>query len=121
MGTLKHDYIGYETPDGYYTAGGWKDNRPNVGGLISNQSFSSKKWLDDAGETLRRLVRRLEDGPFGDRILAYHIAYGTSGETCLWGRFGANGVKFGDYGITNRKAGASRRGCTNYNKSVCCA
>ncbi len=104
VGTAKHDYLGYETPDGYYTAGGWKDNRPNVGGLISNQSFSSKKWLSDAGETLRRLIRHLEDGPFGDRILAYHIAYGVSGETCFWGRFGRNGVKFGDYGIANRKA-----------------
>jgi hypothetical protein len=103
VNTAKHDILGYESPVGYYTAGVWQDDRPNVGGLISNQSFSSKKWLADAGETLRRLIRRLEDGPFGKRILAYHIAYGVSGETCLWGRFD-DPPKFGDYGINNRKA-----------------
>ena len=103
VNTDKHDILGYESPIGYYTAGAWDDDRSNVGGLISNQSFSSKKWLADAGETLRRLIKHLEDGPYGKRILAYHIAYGVSGETCLWGRFG-NPVKFGDYGINNRKA-----------------
>ncbi len=101
VGTEKHDFIGYESETGYYTAGGWKDDRPNVGGLISNQSFSSKKWLHDAGETLRRLIQHLEQGPYGKQILAYHIAYGASGETCLWGRCSN---KFGDYGIANRKA-----------------
>ncbi|MDD2479063.1 MAG: hypothetical protein PHS31_04150 [Victivallaceae bacterium] len=103
VNTEKHDILGYESPIGYYTAGAWNDDRPNVGGLISNQSFSSKKWLADASETLRRFIRHLEDGPYGNRILAYHIAYGVSGETCLWGRFG-NPSKFGDYGISNRKA-----------------
>jgi hypothetical protein len=101
VGTEKHDFIGYESKTGYYTAGGWKDDRPNVGGLISNQSFSSQKWLHDAGETLRRLIHHLEHGPYGKQILAYHIAYGASGETCLWGRCSN---KFGDYGIANRKA-----------------
>jgi hypothetical protein len=103
-GTDKHDFLGYDSPKGYYTAGGWEDGRPNVGGVISNQSFSSKKWLADAGETLRRLVSRLENGPFGERIAAYHIAYGTSGETCLWGRFGKPAGVMGDYGINNRRA-----------------
>jgi hypothetical protein len=103
VNTDKHDILGYESPIGYYTAGAWKDNRPNIGGQISNQSFSSRKWLEDAGETLRRLIKRLENGPYGKRILAYHIAYGVSGETCPWGRFGRL-PKFGDYGINNRKA-----------------
>ncbi len=101
VGTDKHDFLGYESKTGYYTAGGWKDDRPNLGGVISNQSFSSKKWLHDAGETLLRLIHHLENGPYGKQIPAYHIAYGTSGETCLWGRISR---KFGDYGITNRKA-----------------
>jgi hypothetical protein len=101
VGTEKHDFLGYESKIGYYTAGSWKDDRPNLGGVISNQSFSSKKWLHDAGETLRRLIQHLEQGPYRKQILAYHIAYGTSGETCLWGRISN---KFGDYGIANRKA-----------------
>ncbi len=100
VGTLKHDYLGYESEVGYYNANGWQDPRPNVGGLISNQSFSSKKWLEDAGEALRRLVLHLEDSEYGERILAYHVAFGVSGETIVWGRHSG---KFGDYGISNQK------------------
>ena len=102
VGTPKHDLLGYQSPRGYYTAGGWQDDRPNVGGVIGNQSFSSQKWLRDAGEALRRLIRRIEDGPYGNRVPAYHIAYGASGESCLWGR--CNVHDNADYGITNRKA-----------------
>ncbi len=102
VGTEKHDILGYDSPTGYYTAGGWQDDRPNVGGLISNQSFSSLKWHEDAGEMLRRLIAHLEHGPYGERIAGYHIAYGVSGETCLWGRFGKNTM--GDYGISHRLA-----------------
>ncbi|OGV51112.1 MAG: hypothetical protein A2017_05310 [Lentisphaerae bacterium GWF2_44_16] len=101
VGTLKHDLLGYDSEKGYYTAGGWQDDRPNVGGLISNQSFSSKKWLKDAGEVLIKIIEHLENGPYSDRILAYHIGYGACAETCLWGRVGG---KFGDYGIAHRKA-----------------
>ncbi len=101
VGTEKHDYLGYESANGYYTAGGWNDDRPNVGGLISNQSFSSKKWLSDAGIALQRLLDHLENGPYGNQLIAYHIAYGACGETCLWGR---SSGKHGDYGINNRRA-----------------
>lgn len=101
VGTLKQDYIGYEAPGGYYTANTYVDKRPNVGGLIARQSFSSKKWLEDAREALIRLMDRLEQSPYGDRILGYHIAYGASGESVLWGRASE---RYGDYGIANRKA-----------------
>ncbi len=97
--TLQQDILGYESKVGYYNANGWQDPRPNVGGVISRQSFSSKKWLADAGEALRRLIGHLENGPYGDRILAYHIAYGVSGETVMWGREHGH---FGDYGVSNR-------------------
>ena len=99
--TEKQDIIGYESPKGYYNANGWQDTRPNVGGVIARQSFSSKKWLADAGEALKRLIDHLENGPYGDRILAYHIAFGTSGETVMWG---CHSGRFGDFGITNRAA-----------------
>ncbi len=100
VNTEKHDWLGYEAPNGYYNAGGWKDTRPNVGGLISLQSFSSEKWLRDAGEALKRLVLRLENSPYAEKILAYHIAYGACGESMPWGR---GSGKFGDFGISNRK------------------
>lgn len=99
VGTLKHDYLGYNSPRGYYNANGWQDTRPNVGGVISNQSFSSLKWLYDAGVALKKLITRLENSKYSDKILAYHICYGACGESMLWGR-ASN--KFGDYGITNQ-------------------
>ena len=101
VGTEKQDYLGYDAPNGYYRSGDYVDTRPNVGGLIARQSFSSKKWLTDAGEALSRLIDRLESGPYSKRILGYHIAYGTSGETLLWGRIDR---RHGDYGIANKKA-----------------
>jgi hypothetical protein len=95
--TPKHDLLGYDSATGYYMG---TIKRPNVGGLISNQSFASKKWLTDAREALRSLIRHINEGPYADRIIGYHIAYGTSGEAMLWGR----GKKsFGDYGITTHK------------------
>ncbi len=101
VGTGKQDFLGYEAPNGYYRAGEYTDPRPNVGGMIARQSFSSKKWLEDAGEAFSRLIDHLESGPYGNRILGYHIAYGTSGETVLWGRISK---RYGDYGISNKKA-----------------
>lgn len=100
VGTEKQDYFGYEAPDGYYRSGDYVDKRANVGGVIARQSFSSKKWLEDAGIALEKLIDRLENGPYGDRIIGYHLAYGISGETVTWGRINK---KYGDYGITNRR------------------
>ena len=96
--TPKHDWFGYTAPKGYYKAGDYIDDRPNVGGTVSRQSFSSEKWLRDAGEALRRLVDRLENGKYADRIIGYHIAFGVSGEAILWGRADYH---YGDYGIKN--------------------
>ena len=101
VGTLRHDYIGYEAPNGYYAAGEFKDTRPNVGGVIARQSFTSKKWLKDAGIALEKLIDRLENSRYGKRILGYHVAYGTSGETVVWGRVSN---KYGDWGICNKRA-----------------
>ena len=98
VGTPKHDYLGYEAPDGVYM-GKPEMRRPNVGGVISLQSFSSDKWLQDAKKALQKLILRLEE-KYGDKIAGYHIAYGISGETMMWGRMSE---KHGDYGITNQK------------------
>ena len=101
VGTLKQDYIGYEAPNGYYMAGDYVDTRPNVGGLIARQSFTSEKWLKDAKVVLEKFIDRLENSKYKDRILGYHIAYGASGECVLWGR-ASN--RYGDYGISSKRA-----------------
>lgn len=100
VGTEKQDYLGYDAPDGYYQAGDYVDTRPNVGGVIARQSFSSKKWLQDAGVALEKLIDRLENGKYGSRILGYHIAFGTSGESVMWGRINGH---YGDYGIAHTR------------------
>ncbi len=96
--TPLHDCLGYDAPDGMYM-GNPKYNRANVGGKISNQSFTSDKWLQDAREMMGVLFSHLEE-KYGDKILGYHLAYGTSGETLMWGRISR---RFGDYGIANRR------------------
>lgn len=100
VGTEKHDWLGYNAPNGYYQAGDYVDTRPNVGGMIARQSFSSKKWLQDAGIALEKLINRLEKGKYADHILGYHIAFGVSGESVMWGRMNNH---YGDYGISNTK------------------
>lgn len=97
-GSLKHDLLGFDSPKGYDL----HDTRPNVDGVISNQSFSSRQWLKDAGVALTKLLEHLKDSPFYKRIPAIHIAYGACGETCLWGR--TKRGQFGDYGINNTRA-----------------
>ena len=99
--TPRHDILGYDA-DGVFVPG-FKDDRINRGGLISNQSFASEQWKQDASETLRRLIRHIEDGPWGDRIAGYHISYGICGETCMWGGF-LGSCHYGDYGIRTREA-----------------
>lgn len=98
VGTLKHDLLGYESPNGYFMG---KDSRPNVNGLISNQSFTSKKWLVDASKALANLIEHIQQGPYADRIIGYHVAYGACGENMLWGR---DSNRYGDYGIACHKA-----------------
>ncbi len=106
IGTLRHDFSGMDQEAGY-TAGRrcWQDKRPNMGGILGNQSFASKKWLEDAGEALRRFVRHLEESPYAERIVGYHIAYGMCGETSLWRAWEHKiNYRFGDYGYACRRA-----------------
>ena len=102
VATPRHDLYGYESEVGCYLPWGESlDDRPNVGGLITMQSLSSKQWLADAGEALRALIRHIEDGPYGDRIIGYQFAYGVSGECNTWGHFSDRQC---DYGVNHQKA-----------------
>ena len=100
----EHDMRGYGTEVGYTANGGKiKDKRPSVGGVIGVQSFSSEKWLYDAGEALKKLVLYISQKPYANRIIGYHIAYGNCGETTLWGSWDRPCWRHGDYGITAEK------------------
>lgn len=95
--TPLHDILGADMEDGY-AIGNIK--RRNVGGVISNQSFCSEKWLEDAGRALRKLMRRIAESPYADRVIGYHIGYGPCGETVLWGRCAK---KKGDYSVPAKR------------------
>lgn len=104
--TLSHDYFGMELPRGYPVNSAktkFVDDRPNTGGVIGLQSFSSQKWLDDASDALERLIKHIENSPYADQIIGYHIAFGMCGETHQWGAWGRWTDDHGDYGIGNRK------------------
>ena len=103
--TPLHDWFG-NNQNGYPVNGGYnsyKDDRPNFGGVIGLQSFSSEKWISDACEALRRLIAHIDASPYAGQIIGYHIAYGMCGETVLWGSFG-NKPCLGDFGVNARKA-----------------
>ena len=105
----KHDIFGGDLPTGYHSwfkqwEDQWMDDRPNVNGLIGNQSFASRQWLNDAGDALARFIRHLEDGPYGDHIIGYQIAYGMCGETTLWRSWDKDNFKFSDYGFCCRRS-----------------
>ena len=104
IGTKHHDLPGYG-PSIYGAPSELEHDKPYNKKLISLQSFSSTKWLTDAGEALRRIINYIECGPYAERIPAYHIAYGVCGETSLWGwgGKGQDGLS-GDWGINNCKA-----------------
>ena len=72
--------------------------------MIAQQSFFSKKWVSDGCEALRRFIEHVENSKWADRIIGYHIAYGTSGETTQWGTWYEDPYHKGDYGINATKA-----------------
>ena len=99
VGTPEHNFTGYVPDTG--TKQATAAHKIVSGGSIALQSFASRKWLSDAGEALRRLILHIEEGPYADRIVGYHLAYGFCGETVLWGR----PTPFvGDYGICAKRA-----------------
>lgn len=106
--TPDHDWHGVENPNGYPLNGGdgsFVDTRPNMGHKICLQSFSSQKWLQDAGVTLKKIIERLENGPYSKQIIGYQIAFGRLGENNLWGTTRPGKTPYrGDYGISHRKA-----------------
>ena len=70
---------------------------------IGQHSFASDIWREDALSILRQVIRHIEDSPYADRIIGYHIGYGKCGETHFWGtgidHSAANKKRFYRFGI----------------------
>lgn len=106
-GTLEQDYFGFNC-NGYALNGGdgsFKDDRVNYNGKIGLQSFSSKQWIKDASIALEKFIEHIENGPYANQVIGYHIAYGQLGETCLWGGWREREENNrGDFGKANTRA-----------------
>ena len=61
-------------------------------------SWASELWRKDTVEGLRKLVEHVEDSPYADRVIGYHIASGTTEEWMMWG---ANERLWVDYSPVN--------------------
>ena len=70
---------------------------------IGYQSFASELWKKDVEKILRKVIRHMEDSPYADRIIGYHMGYGRCGETHFWGHgidhSQVNKQKFLEYGL----------------------
>ena len=97
----------------YYVTDGVIGSYEAKNGIAGMQSFSSKKWIKDASVALTKVIEHIENGKYGDRVIAYHLAFGAAGETTTWecwhdishwGDFGINNVKgFYNYCIKKYK------------------
>lgn len=61
-------------------------------------SWASEKWRRDTIEGLRRLIAHIDASSYGDRVVGYHIASGTTEEWMMWG---ANENQWVDYSPVN--------------------
>ncbi len=112
VGTTKQDYYGMESPHGYPVAGPSKGDRPNLNGVIGLQSYTSKKWLEDAAKALRRFIRHIEGTKYAKQVIGYQIGFGTFGENVWWGCWNGHDLGFnwsksrrlGDFSTNAQKA-----------------
>jgi len=96
IGSPKQPFWHVKVPEWYPNAEEYaKPTTP----VINLQSISSKQWLKDGAEALRRLIEHLENGKYGDRIAGYHFGFGNCGETQLWHT--PDFRNHGDYGVSN--------------------
>ncbi len=69
--------------------------------ILQAPSFSSKKWREASAYATNALIDHIENGPYADRIMAYHIAGGNTEEYFQWG---SHSVYCADYSEKNRQA-----------------
>ena len=91
----------------YHDRNGWDDGKtrnPYPDQRIANQSFSSKKWVEDACKALSAFVEHIENGPYKDQTIGYMPAFGNCGECMWWGDWRNQGdPRKGDFGLNHKK------------------
>jgi len=61
-------------------------------------SWASEAWRRDTATALRRFIEHVQQSPYADRVVGYHLASGTTEEWMMWG---GNEGKWVDYSPAN--------------------
>ncbi len=69
--------------------------------VIRAPSFASRRWREASAYAVCALIDHIESGPWGDRILGYHIAGGITEEFAQWG---SDNSICADYSEVNQQA-----------------
>jgi hypothetical protein len=77
----------WEPPD--QTA--WEGEHPGES-YLGRPSLGSRSWKASAEEQLRNLVRHVEASSYRDRVIGYHVGWGTAGEWMYWGWDNPNAI-----------------------------
>ncbi len=86
--TLKENPEGYLMPRvllwGPRDQVAWDKEHPGES-YLDHPSLGSAAWKAAAEADLRRLLRHIEASSYRDRVLGYHVGWGTCGEWMYWG------------------------------------
>ncbi len=61
-------------------------------------SWASEVWRRDTAESLRRYIAHMQQAPYAEHIIGYHLASGTTEEWMYWG---ANDGAYADFSTPN--------------------
>ncbi len=61
-------------------------------------SWASEAWRRDTASALRRFIEHVQQSPYADRVVGYHLASGTTEEWMMWG---GNEGKWVDFSPAN--------------------
>ena len=61
-------------------------------------SWASSAWREFTADAIRRYIKYVEQSPYADRVIGYHLASGTTEEWMMWG---ANEARWVDYSPVN--------------------
>ena len=61
-------------------------------------SWASPAWREFTADAIRRYIKYVEQSPYADRVIGYHLASGTTEEWMMWG---ANENQWVDYSPVN--------------------
>ena len=72
------DIVVVDSKDGDYVPFIHSGNKPAP-------SWASETWRQDTVAGLKRLIEHVDNSPYADRVVGYHIASGTTEEWMMWG------------------------------------